>query len=213
MSIAILRSRALAGLQAPEVAVEVHVGNGLPAFSLVGLPDAEVREARDRVQGCHSQFGFRFSGAAHHRQSCAGRSAEGIRAFRSADRSRHPDRRRSARCTGAGPLRIRRRTVADRRLRRVRGALPMALGAREGGRSFVLPIESASEAVMVCGVDVFAATSLLDVCAHLCGRALLPRAQAARPPRRRHTRIWPTYAGSCRRAVRSKSPLPGIIPC
>ena len=51
MSVSVVRSRALLGLDAPEVRVEVHVGNGLPAFHIVGLPEAEVRESRDRVRG------------------------------------------------------------------------------------------------------------------------------------------------------------------
>lgn len=50
MSLALIRTRALAGLEAPEVTVEVHLANGLPAFNLVGLADTEVREARDRVR-------------------------------------------------------------------------------------------------------------------------------------------------------------------
>lgn len=50
MSLALVRSRALDGLEAHEVMVEVHLANGLPAFNLVGLPDTEVREARDRVR-------------------------------------------------------------------------------------------------------------------------------------------------------------------
>jgi len=50
MSLAVLRSRALAGLAAPEVTVEVHLAAGLPSFTLVGLPDTEVKEARDRVR-------------------------------------------------------------------------------------------------------------------------------------------------------------------
>src|SRR5690242_13823622 len=60
MSLALIRTRALAGLGAPEVTVEVHLANGLPAFSLVGLPDTEVREARDRVRAAivTSQFEF-----------------------------------------------------------------------------------------------------------------------------------------------------------
>ena len=179
MSIAILRSRALAGLQAPEVAVEVHVGNGLPAFSLVGLPDAEVREARDRVRAAILSSGFDFPArritvnlAPADLPKESGRFdlpiALGILIAAGALDAPGLDR-----FEFAGELSL----TGD--LRRVRGALPMALGAREGGRSFVLPIESASEAVMVAGVDVFAATSLLDVCAHLCGRALLPRARAA----------------------------------
>lgn len=50
MSLAILKSRALAGMEAPEVTVEVHIANGLPAFTIVGLPDTEVKEAKDRVR-------------------------------------------------------------------------------------------------------------------------------------------------------------------
>ena len=50
MSLAVLYSRALAGLEAPLVTVEVHLAGGLPAFTIVGLPEAEVREARDRVR-------------------------------------------------------------------------------------------------------------------------------------------------------------------
>ena len=60
MSVAVVRSRALLGLDAPEVRVEVHVGNGLPAFHIVGLPEAEVRESRDRVRAALLHAGFDF---------------------------------------------------------------------------------------------------------------------------------------------------------
>ena len=60
MPLAVLKSRALAGMDAPEVTVEVHLAQGLPGFNLVGLPDTEVKEARDRVraaiQNCHFEF-------------------------------------------------------------------------------------------------------------------------------------------------------------
>lgn len=60
MTLALIHTRALDGLQAPSVVVEVHVANGLPAFSLVGLADAEVREARDRVRAALLSSGFEF---------------------------------------------------------------------------------------------------------------------------------------------------------
>jgi magnesium chelatase family protein len=60
MSLAILRSRALAGVDAPEVIVEVHLANGLPSFQIVGLPEAEVKEARDRVRSAIQNCGFEF---------------------------------------------------------------------------------------------------------------------------------------------------------
>lgn len=60
MSLARIYSRAQVGVQAPEVIVEVHLGNGLPAFHIVGLPEASVKEAKDRVRSAleNSQFGF-----------------------------------------------------------------------------------------------------------------------------------------------------------
>ena len=191
MSLAILRSRALAGLRAPEVAVEVHVANGLPAFSLVGLPDAEVREARDRVRAAILCSGFEFPArritvnlAPADLPKESGRFdlpiALGILIASGALDAPTLDRHEFA-----GELSL---TGA---LRPVRGALPMALGARDAGRCFVLPAESAAEAVMVAGVDVRAAGSLLDVCAHLCGREALPRASA---PAQRAAPVWPDLA-------------------
>ena len=60
MTVATVASRALAGIDAPEVTVEVHLGPGLPAFHIVGLPDAEVREARDRVRAALNHVHFEF---------------------------------------------------------------------------------------------------------------------------------------------------------
>src|ERR1051325_7580217 len=62
MSVATVASRALAGIEAPEVAVEVHLGPGLPAFHIVGLPDTAVREARDRVRAAVTQARCGFPG-------------------------------------------------------------------------------------------------------------------------------------------------------
>ncbi|WP_322031909.1 YifB family Mg chelatase-like AAA ATPase [Paraburkholderia sp. J76] len=60
MSLAVVRSRAPAAGRAPEVTVEVHLANGLPSFSIVGLPDLEVRESRERVRAALSNCGFDF---------------------------------------------------------------------------------------------------------------------------------------------------------
>jgi len=68
MSLATVASRALAGIDAPEVAVEVHLGPGLPSFTIVGLPDAEVREAKDRVRAALVQS-IRLAAAPAHRSS------------------------------------------------------------------------------------------------------------------------------------------------
>src|SRR5882762_3801852 len=60
MSLAVLHSRALDGLSAPEVTVEVHLANGLPSFTLVGLADTEVKEARERVRAALLNSGLDF---------------------------------------------------------------------------------------------------------------------------------------------------------
>ncbi|MBS1154460.1 MAG: ATPase [Proteobacteria bacterium] len=60
MTLAVVLSRALDGLAASAVAVEVHLANGLPACNIVGLPEAEVRESRDRVRAALTVSGFEF---------------------------------------------------------------------------------------------------------------------------------------------------------
>lgn len=60
MSLAVLASRALCGMHAPEVFVEVHLAQGLPSFTIVGLPDAGVRESRERVRSAILSSGYTF---------------------------------------------------------------------------------------------------------------------------------------------------------
>jgi hypothetical protein len=60
MSLAVLKSRALNGMDAPQVTVEVHLANGLPAFTIVGLPETEVKESKDRVRAALQNARFEF---------------------------------------------------------------------------------------------------------------------------------------------------------
>src|SRR5574343_1252104 len=60
MSLAVLYSRALTGMDAPQVVVEVHLANGLPSFTIVGLPEAEVKESKDRVRAALQNARFDF---------------------------------------------------------------------------------------------------------------------------------------------------------
>lgn len=60
MSLAVLKSRALNGMDAPQVTVEVHLANGLPAFTIVGLPETEVKESKDRVRAALQNTRFEF---------------------------------------------------------------------------------------------------------------------------------------------------------
>jgi magnesium chelatase family protein len=60
MSLAVLTSRALTGMEAPPVTVEVHLANGLPSFTIVGLPELEVKESKDRVRASLQNARFEF---------------------------------------------------------------------------------------------------------------------------------------------------------
>jgi len=181
MAFAVLHSRALSGMQASPVTVEVHLANGLPSFAIVGLPEAEVKEARDRVRAAlqNARFGFP---ARHVTVNLApadlpkesGRFdlpiALGILAATGQLPGEGLDR-----FEFAGEL-----SLAGE-LRPVRGALAMSLGARRAQRSFVVPSQNAAEAALVEGAVVYAARNLLEVCAHFAHREpLIPYSEA--PP-------------------------------
>ncbi len=167
MSLAVVRSRALVGIHAPEVTVEVHLGPGLPTFAIVGLPDAEVREAKDRVRAALNQAQFEFPArritvnlAPADLPKDSSRLdlpiAVGILAASGQLPSKALDRHEFA-----GELSL------TGELRPVRGALAMALASK--GRAFILPAENAAEAAASGSVSIFPARSLLEVCAHLRG--------------------------------------------
>ena len=75
-------SLGLSGVNGYEVQTECYIGTGLPAFDLVGLPDASVKEARERVRAAIKNCGFRFP---HHREPRSGGYEEIRHALRSAD--------------------------------------------------------------------------------------------------------------------------------
>lgn len=166
MGLALVQSRALLGLDAPGVTVEVHLANGLPCFTLVGLADVEVKEARERVRAAIVNAGLEFPNNKRITVNLApadlpkdsGRFdlpiALGILAA-----SGQIDAARLADYEFAGELSL---TGA---LRPVRGALATALALQRQHRSvrLVLPPESAQEAAFVPTIEVFSAVHLLDV--------------------------------------------------
>ncbi len=180
MSLAVVLSRSLAGLDAPLVTVEVHLAGGLPAFNLVGLPDTEVKEARDRVRAALQNAQFEFPArkitvnlAPADLPKESGRFDLPIAIGILAATGQVPANA-LAQYEFAGELAL------GGALRPIRGALPMALSARRDRRAFVLPAENAGEAALVDGALVYPAPTLLAVCAHLSGRELLS-ALAAHP--------------------------------
>ena len=180
MSLAVITSRALDGLAAPEVTVEVHLANGLPSFTLVGLADTEVKESRERVRAAMLTSGLQFP---HNKRitvnlAPADLPKESARfdlpiALGILAASGQIDAQRLAQFEFAGELSL----AGD--LRPVRGALAMALAVRRthGARALVLPRDSACEAALVDGLAVRAAAHLLDVV-----RVLQPQADVADLP-------------------------------
>ncbi len=180
MSLAVLYSRALAGMEAPPVTVEVHLANGLPNFTIVGLPEVEVKESKDRVRSALLNCRFEFPArritvnlAPADLPKESGRFdlpiALGILAA-----SAQIPANRLGEYEFAGELAL------TGELRPIRGALAMTYNAHRSGRAFVLPVESATEASLVRDALVYPAATLLQVCAHLAGREILQR--AADPP-------------------------------
>jgi magnesium chelatase family protein len=195
MSLAVVRSRAPASGRAPEVTVEVHLANGLPSFSIVGLPDLEVRESRERVRAALQNCGFDFpvrritvNLAPADLPKESGRFdlpiALGILAASGqipAESLLHREFAGELSLTGA--------------LRPMRGAFAMACGTARSGAGpshggslssssmagestagqmspertpqLYLPAASAAEAALVPNVDVYGAADLPSLCAHL----------------------------------------------
>ncbi len=174
MSLAVVNSRGLAGLDAPRVMVEVHLAGGLPAFNLVGLPDTEVKESRDRVRAALQNAQFEFPArkitvnlAPADLPKESGRFDLPIALGILAATGQIPGNALSG-YEFAGELAL------GGALRPIRGALPMVICARRDGRAFVLPAASAVEAALVRDAVVYPAATLLAVCAHLAGHAPIP---------------------------------------
>ncbi len=194
MSLACVQSRALLGLQAPSVTVEVHLANGLPSFSLVGLAEVEVKEARERVRCAIANSGLEFPNNKRITVNLApadlpkdsGRFdlpiALGILAA-----SGQIDRALLEGWEFAGELSL------SGELRPVRGALAtsLALHLQQVTTRLVLPMDSAAEAACAPQADIYGARHLLDVVAQL-----LPTQQALPEARPWWQRLQPPAAGT-----------------
>ena len=184
MSLAVVHSRALDGLAAAPVSVEVHLANGLPMFTLVGLAETEVKESRERVRAALLNSGLSFP---HNRRitvnlAPADLPKEGGRfdlpialGILAASEQIDPERLQGMECAGELSL--------AGELRPVRGALAMSLALRQSGlaRDLVLPEANAAEAALVGGVAVFGAAHLLDLVAALSPGGDATPLQRARP--------------------------------
>ncbi len=170
MSLAVVYSRGRDGIAAPLVTVEVHLSNGLPNFSIVGLPETAVKESKDRVRGALLNCQFEFpqqritvNMAPADIPKEGGRFdlaiALGILAASGQLQKKGLDKME---CLGELSL--------GGELRPVVGALPAAIQARQAGRQLILPRENAAEAALAGNVEVIPAAHLLEVCSHLNGQ-------------------------------------------
>jgi magnesium chelatase family protein len=183
VSLAVIHSRGLIGVEAPPVSVEVHLGNGLPAFHVVGLPDTEVRESRERVRAALLHSGFDFPNrritvnlAPADLPKGSGRFdlpiAIGILAAAAGLPQSTLDRFELM-----GELSL------TGELRPVRGALVLALAVRRAGlpRVLVLPAPSAGEAAAAGHADTRAAGRLQEVWEAIVDARPLPAAGPSLP--------------------------------
>lgn len=165
--LAMINSRTVIGVQALPVMVEVHLANGLPTFSTVGLPETAVKESKDRVRSAILNSGFEFPAkritvnlAPADLPKSGGRFdlpiAVGILIA-------------SGQLQGVNNQQVELvgELALDGQLRRVSGILPTALACGEQGRALIVPDANAAEAALAEKTSSFSAPHLLNVCRHL----------------------------------------------
>ncbi len=177
MGLAVVYSRAQLEIDAPEVRVEVHLSGGLPRVFIVGLPEAAVKESRDRVRSAIINSGFSFP------------ASRVTISLAPADLPKDGSRFDLAIALGilAASAQIPKQALEDYEfvgelslageLRPVSGILPTALAATRKGRKLIIPQSNQDEAGLLRSDDVYCAASLLNVVAGLLGRETLPVAQ------------------------------------
>ena len=174
-------SLGLSGVNGYEVQTECYIGTGLPAFDLVGLPDASVKEARERVRAAIKNCGFRFPvSRIIVNLAPAGTKKSGtlydlpilLSILAASEQVKLPKKP----CAFLGELSL------EGALRAVPGVLPMALAAKRlGYEAIFVPEENAREATLADGVTVYGVKSVQQLFAHLTGQAPIEPAPAWQP--------------------------------
>lgn len=171
--LAVVHSRASIGVSAPAVTVEVHLSGGLPAMSIVGLPETGVRESKERVRSALLNAGFEFPAkritinlAPADLPKEGGRFDLPIALGILAASGQIPEQSLEG-CEFVGELSL------DGALRPLKGILPAVLAARSDGRQLLVPQANAEEAALASRDDVLAAAHILTVSEHLSARARL----------------------------------------
>ncbi|MFD2179102.1 YifB family Mg chelatase-like AAA ATPase [Veronia pacifica] len=181
MTLAIVQSRACVGVSAPQVTVEVHISNGLPAFTLVGLAETTVKEARDRVRSAIVNSGFEFpSRRITVNLAPADLPKEGGRfdlpiALGILAASGQLPMNKLGGTEFVGELAL------SGELRAVNGAIPAAVACKNSGRTLVVPDGNGSQVALI-GRDIHvSAPDLINVSQYLCGQKQLTLHEQAEP--------------------------------
>ncbi len=180
MSLAILHCRAQYGTEAPAVTIEVFLSGGLPAFTIVGMAETAVRESKDRVRGALLSSGFDFPqqritislGPADMRKT-GGRFDLAIALGILAARKQFPK-------AALSNFEFYGELALSGELRPVPAMLPAVLRAQELGRAVVVPAGNRAEAALA-GAEVYPASSLLEVTAHVAGQVPIVRLEQLVP--------------------------------
>jgi magnesium chelatase family protein len=184
MGIATVLSRAQRGIDAPQVRVEVNIGSGLPTFNIVGLPEAVVKESKDRVRAALTNSDFQFPcGRITVNLAPADLPKQGGRfdfpiaiGILRASGQLADTRSELQGCELYGELSL------SGELRSMKGVLPAALAASAARHPVIVPQMNAAEAALVKDCEVIAARHMLDVCAHFGGGGRLQFYRAEPPP-------------------------------
>lgn len=181
MSLAIVYTRAKLGVNAPLVTAEVHLSAGLPSLSIVGLPEAAVKESKDRVRSAIINSHFEFPArritinlAPADLPKEGGRFDLAIALGILAASGQIPPQ-------ALEPYEFLGELALSGELRAISGALPAAIACADNQRELIISRESAGEAALSSSARVFGAESLLQVCAHLQDREHLFQASAPEP--------------------------------
>jgi magnesium chelatase family protein len=173
MSLAIINSRAQAGINAPLVTVETHLSRGMPKFTIVGLPETTVKESKDRVRSAIINSNFELPiGRLTINLAPADLPKEGSRfdlpiALGVLAASKQISSNNLTKYEFAGELAL------SGELRFIQGVLPLALETKKHHRTLIIPQENADEASLVKNLTILPAKHILEVCAHLSGHKII----------------------------------------
>ncbi|MEW5008515.1 MAG: YifB family Mg chelatase-like AAA ATPase [Cycloclasticus sp.] len=174
MSLATIFTRSSSGINAPLVTVEAHLANGLPSLSIVGLPEAAVKESKDRVRSAIINCQFEFPAkritinlAPADLPKEGGRFDLPIALSILAASGQIPQQQLSH-YEFLGELSL------SGELRTIKGALPAALACKTDQRRLCLPEQNQQEAALIADSEILSCSHLLAICGHLSGQQTLP---------------------------------------